>query len=195
MRLGVHAVSVLTPVLHTRLPFHGGDSLLRARCHQCPRVCGTHNISCPLAACSRLPHTQRCMFHAILREPWEECLQRRKSHVIETFAAPASCEGFETKYSWDALDSADSETFTDQNELRLRVLTKLNTFVPNDIFFCLQRWAATQLRGPTATPNFGASVRGTGHRRLLPCLRETPFSVGSFERSGVIEVQQTSAVL
>ena len=94
--------------------------------------------------------------HAVLCEAREEPFEGPLPDVVDLcstlFLFLQDCVAVNAQ---DVVDTANSQTLSEQGELRLRVLAELDAFMHRSSDVCLaqERWSAMNCRDPTATPS------------------------------------------
>ena len=124
-------------------------------------MCRSSDVSRSLEPNSGLACTEGCLCHAVLRETREEPFERPLPDLSTVFLQ--DCVAVNPQ---DVVDTADSQTFSKEGELCLRILAKLDALVHCTDDFCLaQELVRHDLPKPNSSSERDAAVsdcRGFG---------------------------------
>ena len=107
------------------------DHSLDARfgCDESSQVCRCSDVSRPFQPNSGLACTKGRLCHAVLRETRKEPFKRPLPDLVVDLCSPLFLQDRVVVNRQDVVGTANSQTLSEEGELRLRVLAELDAFV------------------------------------------------------------------
>ena len=122
-------------------------------------VCRSSDVPRSFEPNSRLACAEGCLCHAVLCETREEPFKRPLPDLVVDFCSPLFLQDCVAVNPPDVVGTANSQTLSEEGELRLRVLAELDAFVHCSDDICL---AQELVRDEVQRPNSDSECDGTG---------------------------------